>query len=72
MNVIDFIRDIGRYYRLNNLLAKDSIASRLAASADGLSFTEFSYTLLQGYDYEKLFLEKVVVRIFVYDYNFNA
>lgn len=57
MNMIDFIRDVGKYYRMSNLLAKETIANRLNSEA-GISFTEFTYTVLQGYDFEKLFLEK--------------
>ena len=45
MNVIDFICDVGRHYRMGNLLAKESIQTRMA-SPEGLSFTEFSYTML--------------------------
>ncbi|KRX10712.1 hypothetical protein PPERSA_08707 [Pseudocohnilembus persalinus] len=53
-SVIDFIRDVGQYYRMGNLLSKEIISSRIK-SENGLSFTEFTYTLLQGNDFEKLF-----------------
>lgn len=52
MNVIDFLRDYGKLVNINYLLAKDTIASRLET---GLSFTEFSYTLLQGIDFNYLY-----------------
>ncbi|KAL4454229.1 hypothetical protein ABPG74_012186 [Tetrahymena malaccensis] len=57
MNILDFIRDIGKHFRMGNLLNKETIANRLNTE-DGLSYTEFTYTLLQGYDFEKLFLDK--------------
>lgn len=52
MNVIDFLRDYGKLVNVNYLLAKDTIASRLET---GISFTEFSYTLLQGLDFNHLY-----------------
>ncbi len=54
MTCIDFLRDIGRYFRVGPMLAKDSVRSRLQ-SEEGMSFTEFSYQLLQGYDFLHLF-----------------
>jgi tyrosyl-tRNA synthetase len=49
---LNFIRDIGKYLTVNYMMAKDSVKKRLSAdSRDGMSFTEFSYQLLQGYDY---------------------
>jgi tyrosyl-tRNA synthetase len=44
----DFLRDVGKYFTVNNMLAKESVRRRLEES--GLSFTEFSYLLLQSYD----------------------
>lgn len=52
MSVIDFLRDYGKLVNINYLLAKDTIASRLET---GLSFTEFSYTILQGLDFNHLY-----------------
>lgn len=54
MNVITFLRDYGKYIGINYMLAKDTIASRLET---GISFTEFSYTILQGIDFLHLFDE---------------
>lgn len=51
---IDFLRDIGKHFRLGPMLAKDSVKSRLN-SEDGMSFTEFSYQVLQGYDFLHLY-----------------
>lgn len=51
---ITFLRDVGKCFRLGPMLAKDSVKSRLN-SEDGMSFTEFSYQILQGYDFLYLF-----------------
>jgi tyrosyl-tRNA synthetase len=49
---LNFIRDIGKYITVNYMMSKDSVKKRLDSdSRDGMSFTEFSYQLLQGYDY---------------------
>jgi tyrosyl-tRNA synthetase len=49
---LNFIRDIGKYITVNYMMSKDSVKKRLSAdSREGMSFTEFSYQLLQGYDY---------------------
>lgn len=49
---LDFIRDIGKHLTVNYMMAKDSVKKRLSSeSSVGMSFTEFSYQLLQGYDY---------------------
>lgn len=55
---IDFLRDVGKHFRVGNMLAKDSVKSRLEAREQGLSFTEFSYMLIQGYDFLHLFRER--------------
>lgn len=54
LRAIDFLRDIGKHYRLGTMLAKDIVARRLA-SDEGISYTEFSYQILQGNDYLELF-----------------
>ncbi|WP_285463860.1 tyrosine--tRNA ligase [Agromyces sp. NBRC 114283] len=54
LSAIDFLRDIGKYYRVGTMLKKDAVASRLNSDA-GISYTEFSYQILQGYDYLELF-----------------
>ena len=54
LTAIDFLRDIGQHYRLGTMLAKDTVARRLE-SDQGISFTEFSYQILQGLDYLELF-----------------
>ncbi|EIE41022.1 tyrosyl-tRNA synthetase [Mycoplasmopsis canis UF31] len=57
MNVLEFLRDAGTSINVSYMLAKDSIATRLE---NGLSFTEFSYTLIQGWDFYKLYKDKNV------------
>ncbi|TGJ94499.1 tyrosine--tRNA ligase, partial [Actinotalea fermentans ATCC 43279 = JCM 9966 = DSM 3133] len=54
LTAIDFLREIGKHYRLGTMLAKDTVARRLK-SDEGISFTEFSYQILQGNDYLELF-----------------
>lgn len=56
MSALDFLRDIGKHFRVNQMLKKDAVAARLA-SQDGISYTEFSYQLLQGLDYLHLYRE---------------
>lgn len=53
LTAIDLLRDIGRHFRLGAMLAKDTVARRLA-SDEGISFTEFSYALLQANDFREL------------------
>ena len=56
---LNFIRDIGKHITVNYMMAKDSVKKRLAVNADhGMSFTEFSYQLLQGYDFLHLYRTK--------------
>jgi tyrosyl-tRNA synthetase len=53
LSAIDFLRGIGKHYRVNRMLAKESVSARLQ-SQEGISFTEFSYQILQGMDYLEL------------------
>ncbi len=56
---LNFIRDIGKHITVNYMMAKDSVKKRLSSeSTTGMSFTEFSYQLLQGYDFLNLFETK--------------
>ncbi len=52
---IDFLRDVGKHFPVNVMLAKDSVKMRLENTDSGLSYTEFSYMLLQSYDYVHLY-----------------
>ncbi|MDO4691678.1 MAG: tyrosine--tRNA ligase [Porphyromonadaceae bacterium] len=54
---LEFIRDIGKHITVNYMMAKDSVKKRLSGEGEGMSFTEFSYQLLQGYDYLHLYRE---------------
>jgi len=56
-NYLDFLRDIGKNFPVNVMLAKDSVKGRLERSDSGLSYTEFSYMLLQAYDFVHLHRE---------------
>jgi len=56
LNLIEFLRDTGKHFTVNYMLAKDSVKTRLE-SEEGISFTEFSYMLLQSYDFLRLYLE---------------
>lgn len=56
LGVLDFLRDVGKHVTVNTMLAKDSVKSRVESEA-GISFTEFSYMLLQANDYHYLFNE---------------
>ena len=53
LSAIDFLREIGKYYRVGTMLKKDAVAARLN-SDEGISYTEFSYQILQGMDYLEL------------------
>lgn len=52
INAIDFMRDVGKHFSINYMLAKESVRSRMT---DGISYTEFSYMLLQAYDFLTLY-----------------
>ncbi|WP_298548630.1 tyrosine--tRNA ligase [uncultured Aquimarina sp.] len=55
---LDFIRDVGKHITVNYMMAKDSVKNRISSeSSDGMSFTEFTYQLVQGYDFLHLYKE---------------
>ncbi len=54
MNCLDFLRDIGKHFSVNSMLARESVKQRLERDDVGISFTEFAYALLQGYDFAEL------------------
>jgi tyrosyl-tRNA synthetase len=54
MSAIDFLRDIGKHFRVNKMLTKDAVSARLNSDA-GISYTEFSYQILQGMDFLELY-----------------
>ena len=57
MNALDFLRDVGKTLTINYMMTKDSVQNRLDT---GMSFTEFSYQLLQGYDFQRLYEDEGV------------
>ena len=54
MNCLDFLRDIGKHFSVNAMLNKESVKQRIERDDVGISFTEFAYSLLQGYDFAEL------------------
>ncbi len=58
MSIIDFLRDVGKHFSVNSMMSKDSVRSRLEREDQGISFTEFSYQLLQSMDFHHLWKEK--------------
>ncbi|MFD0798937.1 tyrosine--tRNA ligase [Maribacter chungangensis] len=58
ISFLDFIRDVGKHITVNYMMAKDSVKKRLSSEAkEGMSFTEFTYQLVQGYDFLHLYKE---------------
>jgi tyrosyl-tRNA synthetase len=57
LRAVDFMRDVGKHFTVNYMLAKESVQARIET---GISYTEFSYMLLQAYDYRELFLREGV------------
>jgi tyrosyl-tRNA synthetase len=55
---LDFIRDAGKHITVNYMMAKDSVKKRIGGEGEGMSFTEFSYQLIQGFDFYHLYKEK--------------
>jgi tyrosyl-tRNA synthetase len=55
LKVIEFLRDVGKHFTVNQMTAKESVRARLERPEQGISFTEFSYMLLQAYDFLRLF-----------------
>ncbi|MFH1465037.1 MAG: tyrosine--tRNA ligase [Pseudomonadota bacterium] len=55
MDVIHFLRDVGKHFSVNQMLTKESVRARIEREGQGISFTEFSYQLLQSYDFLHLF-----------------
>src|SRR5438552_13139807 len=54
IDVLSFLRDVGKHFTVSSMLQKDSVSRRLE-SEDGISYTEFSYLVLQAYDFLQLF-----------------
>ena len=60
INYVDFLRDYGKHFSMTQLLDRDFIKSRIGEGGSGISYAEFSYSLIQGYDFLHLFREKGV------------
>ena len=54
LNVLDFLRDVGKHFSVNNMIQKESVKQRIDREGAGISFTEFTYMLLQSYDFAEL------------------
>ncbi len=54
INVLDFLRDVGKHFSINNMIQKESVKQRIEREGEGISFTEFTYMLLQSYDFAEL------------------
>lgn len=55
MSVLDFLRDVGKHFSINNMINKESVKQRIEREGEGLSFTEFTYMLLQALDFAELY-----------------
>jgi len=60
MSILDFLTKVGKYITINTMIAKETIKKRIQDPDKSISFTEFSYTLLQGYDFLKLYQDEQV------------
>jgi tyrosyl-tRNA synthetase len=60
MGYLEFLRDVGKHYSMTELVQRDFIATRMNEGGSGISYTEFSYSLIQGYDYYWLYKNKGV------------
>lgn len=60
MNYLEFLRNVGKHFSMTQLLDRDFIQSRIGEGGTGISYAEFSYSLIQGYDFLHLFREKNV------------
>ncbi|MEH6443445.1 MAG: tyrosine--tRNA ligase [Oceanospirillaceae bacterium] len=54
MDVLSFLRDVGKHFSINQMIAKESVKQRIDREGEGISFTEFTYMILQSYDFQQL------------------
>ena len=54
VRLLDFLRDIGKHFAVNQMIQRDSVKQRFESREEGISYTEFSYMLLQAYDFLEL------------------
>lgn len=55
INVLDFLRDVGKHFSINSMINKESVKQRIDREGEGISFTEFTYMILQSYDFAELY-----------------
>ena len=55
LNTLDFLRDVGKHFSINNMIQKESVKQRIDRKGEGISFTEFTYMILQSYDFAELY-----------------
>jgi tyrosyl-tRNA synthetase len=55
MSYLDFLREVGKFITVNTMIAKDSVKKRIEDPKQSISYTEFSYMLLQGYDFAHMY-----------------
>lgn len=55
IDVLSFLRDVGKHFSVNNMINKESVKQRIEREGEGISFTEFTYMLLQAYDFSELY-----------------
>ena len=55
LTILDFLRDVGKHFSVSNMINKESVKQRIDRDGDGISFTEFTYMLLQSYDFSELY-----------------
>lgn len=55
VNVLDFLRDTGKHFAVNSMIQKESVKQRIERDGEGISFTEFTYMILQSYDFAELY-----------------
>ena len=55
IDVLSFLRDVGKHFSINNMIKKESVKQRIEREGEGISFTEFTYMLLQSYDFAELY-----------------
>src|SRR5690606_12556563 len=55
VSILEFLREVGKHFSMTQLIQRDFIAKRIGESGSGISYAEFSYTLLQGYDFWHLY-----------------
>ena len=55
MDILTFLRDVGKYFSINNMIQKESVKQRIEREGSGISFTEFTYMILQSYDFSELY-----------------